>query len=231
MRIRWTGLDRAKSAPVFDGRTVVGVVLVAIALAGGLVLARASRATVPVLAAARDLRPNAPVSPTDFDVVEVRAPERQADLLIRSDLVGTITDVVAARTIRQGELLRKSDFSTRPTPMREVSFAVASDSSLQGRLAAGDRVDVVATLAKGSPDSRSIVVARNSEVVVAPEGSEATGGLTSSSGGVVTLSVESREAMSIAFASHNGEVNLIRTTGTDHPLPAEVDGESIGAAR
>lgn len=222
---------KIKSIPAFDKRTVLGVLLIIAALVGGVTLAKASRVTIPVLAASRDIRANVAMTPSDVEVVEVRLPDQQARRLLMAASADEMTSVITSRAIRAGELLRQSDFARRPNPLREVSFPVAPEASLQGGISEGDRVDVVATLAKGNPDSRTLVVARNAEVVVAPQSPDDADGMGSSTDGVVTVAVEAREAMSIAFVVHNGEINLVRSTGPEHPLPSEIDIETVGAGR
>ncbi len=217
---------------VSDSRLLLGVLLVCAALAGGIALARASGMSQTFLVASRDMPASAPLSFDDVDVAEVRLPPPQAAGLVTPSERESVSGLYTLRPLRAGELLVRSSLGEKQRPAREVSFAVPADASLEGRLRAGDRVDVIATLSKGTPESRTIVLARGAEVISPPGAAEDTAsGLSSGAAIATTLAVEGREAMAIAFAASNGDIALIRSNGPEYPLPGEVDSETVASVR
>lgn len=216
-----------------DSRLILGLILVVAALAGGTALAKASRTTRPVLVAAHTIRPNAPVAVDDFAIAEVRIPPAQSEFLVSATDRDSLTGLITTRALDEGELLTRSVLAQRARPKRQITISIPGESALLDQISIGERVDVIATLAKGSADSRTVVLARGAEVASTPPRAErgAMGAGAGSASEAITLAVEGREAMAIAFASNNGEIALVTSSGPEIPLPNEVNAETIASPR
>jgi Flp pilus assembly protein CpaB len=95
---------------------------------------------------------------------------------------------------------------------RELTIPVTPEHALGGDIRAGDRVDVFATFDKGTDVSRTITVARAAVVhgVLRSDGlfGQHAGGITG-----LTLDVQRDDAIAVAFAARNAELDVVRAHG------------------
>ncbi|GAA5039212.1 SAF domain-containing protein [Microbacterium fluvii] len=117
-----------------DIRFVLGLVLIAVSIAGVWFVVTAARQTVPVFAAARTIVPGEALTSADFDVVEVALGQLSGAYL---DPVSFEDGAVAVRTISRGELV--------PT-----SAVGATDAAATTRVVVRTSVDVPVSVATGS---------------------------------------------------------------------------------
>jgi len=131
-----------------DPRLVVGVVLVALAVAlGSWAVSSASR-TVPVWAAAGPLTPGDPLTPDTVRVVEVRLGEGADRYLPAGQPLPQ--GLVVARTVDDGELVPRSALG-EAAALDLRSVAVPVDGALSDRVRKGSVVDVWFVPDAGAP--------------------------------------------------------------------------------
>lgn len=213
------GLRRVRAKPLrrLDGRLVVGVLLVVVSVTGGLALFSAADHTVPVMSAARDLPAGHVLTSSDLRVTRVRADANVLDGLVpgsRRD--ATVGRVLLAAVTRDG-LLANAVLGRDAAAGREMTVPIMPEHALGGALRIGDRVDVLATFNKGARDARTLTVVHDAQVVdtVRTKGilGEHAGDLSA-----LTLSVQPDDAVYLAFASHTGELDVVRADGASSPL-------------
>lgn len=215
-----------------NARVVVGMLLIAVAVGSGFVLSGGGDSSIAVLAAARDLAVSAPLSLEDFTTVSVTVPESSRGHLIPASEAAIAAGLHPLRPLKAGELVTRGAFSKSPAPFQEVAVTIPPGAPLDARLVAGDRVDVVATLGKGSIDARTVVLARGAEVVEFSTDDDSSS-LTSASSQQVVVGVKPVEALAVVYAMHNGDLALIRAAASSLtlPLPAEVNSENLGGGQ
>jgi Flp pilus assembly protein CpaB len=209
-----------------DTRLVVGLALVLVAVVGGLRLAAAADDTVAVLAAARDLPANHVLQASDLRVARVRASGGVLDGLVRA------TDLVDARgrvllyPLRADGLLTSAGLVAAPSEGREITVPVTPEHALGGRIQPGDRVDVLGSFDEAGRTARTLTVARGAEVVelVRAEGlfGQREGELSA-----LTLSVTADDAVPLAFAIRNAELDIVRTSGAERTGRSSFDATEL----
>ncbi|MFN2488806.1 MAG: RcpC/CpaB family pilus assembly protein [Actinomycetota bacterium] len=199
-------------------RSVLGLLLFAIAFLAGQRALEGARTTVPVWRAARDLAANTELSTADLAPVDVKLP---VDLL--EHYAGTSVDVsggVLTRPVRAGELI-PLDWISRgvaATAGRTMTIPLSSEPAAGGALREGDRVDVLATFDAGDTRARTIPVVREVEVVelittagLVVEGESLVG---------ITMAVTPQESARLAFAVRTGEIDIARVETAIESQPA-----------
>jgi Flp pilus assembly protein CpaB len=197
-RVRWSRWSRAH----------IGIVATGL-VAGALNLAALTErdASVSVLVAVRSLQPGARLRPGDLSVTQVDA---------RSPLLRTLLPAGDERAdgwlvphgLRAGEAVRLSDL--RPPAWaqgrRAMSVPVEAEHAVGGALRAGDLVDVV-----GIAEGRASWVVLGAEVLDVPELD--TGGLGAVTAYSVTIAITEAQALRLALALREGQVEVLRSTG------------------
>lgn len=200
--------------PRVDTRLVVGILLVAVSIVAGLRLSARTDHSVSVLAATRSLAPGHVLSAQDLRPARVAS-----DVGALRGFVSTAAASPVGRTVRApiaaGALVPRTALASTAPRGRDVTIPISSEHALGGALAAGDRVDVLATFDKGTEAARTLTVATGARVVdvVRSDGlfGQKEGGLTA-----LTLAVAPDDAVYVVFASRNGEVDVVRAaTGGD----------------
>jgi Flp pilus assembly protein CpaB len=146
----------------------------------------------------------------DLRSVAIDLPADQAAHAIRSD--ESLAGAVALGPIRQGQLLASSDVlraatATGVEPVRELSIPVSTERALDGRVASGEIVDVLATTGTGV-DAATELVANDVRVlsVSSPDDSLARAGIV-----VLTLAVpDDATALALAHAGATGDLSIVR---------------------
>jgi len=220
-RVRWSRWSRAH----------VGIVVTGL-VAGALNLAALHErdASVPILMAARTLEPGARLGPGDLAIAQVGAGTPLLDALLRAGDERAAGWLVP-HGLRAGEPVRLSDL--RPPSWAEgrraMSVPVEAEHAVAGALRAGDRVDVV-----GVADGKASWVVLGAEVLDVPE-EDLSGGLGSVAAYAVTIEVTEAQALRLALALRDGEVDVLRSTGaaavaapdaTAQTAPQEADDDA-----
>jgi Flp pilus assembly protein CpaB len=162
-----------------------------------------------VLVAAHEIRAGQTVRRADF---RGEAVTMSPALLATVVPVGDTSDVVnrvAATTIEPGELVNRRNLRVRAARhgRRAMSIPIDPSRAVGGRLAAGDRVDVLFA----GEQAVSIIVA-DAEVLAVDE--RGRGGIgESTSPFTVTIAVSAAQSQLVAAAIADGDVSLALTTG------------------
>ena len=207
----------ARPAGIPGVRAVVGGLLVA--LAGVGTFASWQQASGPpdrsYAVAARPLRPGDPVTAdaVRFEPIDLPGGVASAAFQAPADLEGR----VLVAPVAEGELLQRGVLSDQgeAAPAAEVSLTLARERAVDGRLQAGDTVDVYATHGDGTS-----LVAEAVRVVTVSEAGGSFGGQEVT----VTLALTDRSRrVPVIHAARAGEVTLVRTTHLPRaaPDPAE----------
>ncbi|MGZ4688637.1 MAG: RcpC/CpaB family pilus assembly protein [Acidimicrobiia bacterium] len=192
---------------------VVGLLLVALAVLGGLRLAATSDHTVAVYAAARDLPADHVLIAGDLRPTRIHV----SDDVLASLVPATADRLPARRVLRfpltEGALLPAATLRAHASDGREITVPIASAHALGGSLEPGDRVDILGSFDKGTEDAKTLTVAARARVVevVHADGlfGQREGELTA-----LTVSVAPDEVVFVAFAIRNGEVDVVRASRT-----------------
>jgi hypothetical protein len=217
-----TNRSHALRLPKIDTRVVVGLLLVALSILGGLRLASTSDNTVPVYVAAKDLPADHVLTPGDFRITRIHA---SADTLAGL-VVATKGSPPVHRVLRfpvaEGGLVATSTLGGVASRGREITVPIGSDHALGGALEVGDRVDILASFDKGTEDAKTLTIASGAQVVdvVHADGlfGQREGELTA-----LTVSVAPDDVVFVAFAVRNGDVDVVRANGTEHRARSSFD--------
>jgi Flp pilus assembly protein CpaB len=145
---RWTRLTAPGRV---DGRMLLGVVLVAVSVIGGLLFWGSARETVPVLVAARDLPAGHVVERDDLSVTRLKADGTLAPLTISEAELDSVVGRTLGSAVHAGELVVKPDLAEGVLiGSKEVAITipVEADAVYPG-LRQGDSVAMLATPAEG----------------------------------------------------------------------------------
>jgi Flp pilus assembly protein CpaB len=195
---------RELSIPTVDRTRLLGLALAALAAVLVLVLTQPAP-TVPILVAASPLQPGQPLSSTDIGVRYVDS----AEGLVEGASLGELEDWTVRVSIAAGEpllpsLLQPPELIAAPNV---VALSLDRSHAVQGRLVAGDRVDVYRTT-EASFDQPAVTELIASAVYVV-EATIDDGGIN---GGSVELllAVDDDLAAVIVAADRNASVDLVR---------------------
>jgi Flp pilus assembly protein CpaB len=172
---------------------------------------RAADRTQPVLVAAHDLAPGTVIDDGDVRVARVHAGGPVLATLFGPRDLPRLRGQVVTGNVASGALVARTDVRAVGSPgvTRVMSFPLPRARAVGGKLAPGDRVDLVA-VDRGS--GRAGYVLTDAEVIAVdgPGG----GPLGRASDDVtVTLAVGGEDAPRLAAALEAGTVTLVRATG------------------
>jgi Flp pilus assembly protein CpaB len=212
--------------PRIDTRLVVGLLLVALSVLGGLQLASTADDTVAVYVATRDLPADHVLTRDDVRITRIGASESVLDGLVparRPPPTGHALRVPVA----EGGLLADANVGAARAVAagREISVPIAADHALGGALAPGDRVDVLGSFDKGTELAKTLTVAKDAQVVDVVT-SDGLFGQREGELSAITLSVKPNDVVLVAFALRNGEVDVVRAArpGTSARSRFDVSG-------
>lgn len=205
----------AVALPRMDLRLLAGLLLVAVAVAGGLAFWNAARVTEPVVVAARDIPAGHVIERSDLALAEARLEGPLASLAFGEADLSTIVGGTAAGAIHDGELVVRPDLGTGPLIGADdvaVTVPVAADT-VYPELRPGDVVAVLATSERGKPQSRTVTLLERATVFsVVIEASRVSLGNDGDEAGRpanVTLVVPRSEAERVAHALVNETLTLV----------------------
>lgn len=174
----------------------------------------------PVLVAAHELAPGHTVTADDVRVVRVNVGASVwSTLLARAD-AASLPGKVVAEPVHAGMLVPRRAIGTADAnnAVRVMSFPIARAHAVDGKLTAGDRVDVIAVERTGG---RAGYVMTGAQVVAAD--TRDGGPLAGANDDItLTLVVDPAVAPRLASALETGTVSVVRATGAP---PLETPGE------
>lgn len=186
---------------------VVGVVL-------SFAVLRQREGDTAVLVAAREIRAGESVAPADFRSVRVTMTHDVLSTVVAANQRGRVHGRIAGSTIAEGELVTRRLLRPRAAPhgLRSMSIPIDPARAVGGRLAAGDRVDVLFA----GDRAVSIIVADAEVLAVDARGHGGIG--ESASPFTVTIAVTAPQSQLVAAAVADGGLSLARTTGAESAL-------------
>lgn len=221
--------SRAWSAPRVDLRLLVGLLLVAVALAGGVTYTNQLRITEPVVVSARTLPPGHVITAGDLVLSEARLEGALGALALGEADLTALMGRTTAQTIHEGALVLRSDLGSGPAlGSDDVAVTVAVDAdSVFAQLRRGDIVTVLETTAPGQAQSQTDMLLERATVYhVAAEASRVSlgGGAAEAEGRItnVTLVVPRSEVERVTHALVNGRLTLALAPaepGVSEPTP------------
>ena len=204
-------------------RTVLGVLLVGISVAGGYSVLEAAERTTPVWVTAHELPSGTVISSDSLHVEHVQlSPKLRSEYVTTSE---SIDGLVITKPLGAGELVPQGWIATEgATPGRSITIPIDPEHAVGGLLRPGDAVDLFATFNSGDIEARTVTLARAVEVMDVVS----AGGLVMGDESVVglTISVAPAESKRIAFASRNAQLDVVRV---DDPS-ARADGSVVTEA-
>jgi pilus assembly protein CpaB len=179
---------------------------------------RAADRTRPVLVAATDLAPGTVIGNGSVRVAHIHADDAVLSSLVDGKSLERVRGQVANAPLRKGSLLSRD--AVRPAASgaatRVMSFPLARARAVGGKLASGDRVDV---LAVEHDTGRSGYVV--SGVTVVGVDGRGSGPLGTNNDVTVSVAVDPESAGRIASALEVSAVTLVRATGAAPARTAE----------
>lgn len=196
----------------------------AVSAAATFSVASSHRTETSYVVAAKPISAGERLSARDFRTEPMRLPIALSGRFTFAS-TAALAGTVAVVPLGPGELVQAGDVVSSSAPgARIVSFPVDPARALNGALAYGDRVDVLATYGSGT-SATTYPVVRSAKVLAL---SNPSGGVFGSgSSMVVTLAVHSPSSLlALAQAVNAAQVLLVRTTG-DAPAayPAAAQGQ------
>jgi Flp pilus assembly protein CpaB len=219
---RHTRVSRGHVVMVVAG--VVGVVL-------SFAVLRQREGATGVLVAAREIRAGESVAAADFRIARVTLTDDVLATVVPAADRSRLRGRIAGATIAAGELVNRRTLRPRAAPhgLRAMSIPIDPARAVGGRLAAGDRVDLL----YAGDRAVSIIVADAEVLAVDARGHGGIG--ESASPFTVTIAVTAPQSQLVAAAVADGGLSLARTTGATsargtQPQPLERVGAADGTA-
>jgi Flp pilus assembly protein CpaB len=191
------------------------MVLAAIlAFATNVMVLRNQEKTRPVVIAAGSLDAGRALSPADFKLAEVDLDDDVFATLIPWEQVASLNGMIAARNIEAGRFVLSSDVRSAAAPgeLRAISIPIDPEHAVGGDLRAGDRIDLIAVV-----DGSSSYVLSGVEVLAVP--AESRGSLTATNSFFLVVAVDADQALAVATAIRQGQVEVVRSTGAEAVAP------------
>ncbi len=208
---------RSWALPHLDPRLLIGMLVVVVALIGGVTLINGFRVTEPVVVAARTLPPGHVIVRGDLTTSEARLEGALGALAVGEAEIATLVGRTTNQTIHAGALVVAPDLGSGPAlgPGEvAVTVAVGADTVF-AQLRRGDEVAVVETTEPGRPGSATALLLERATVyhVAADAGRLGIGGGAASEedGRIanVTLIVPQGDAERVVHALVNGRLTLV----------------------
>jgi Flp pilus assembly protein CpaB len=211
-------------------RLSTGHVVMVVAGLGGMVLTlaalRADTGGAGVAVASRDIRPGEVIAARDFHVEHIRADHTLLSTIVGQRAAASLRGQIAVTSIADHALIPRGAVRPRAARagLRAMSIPLDPSVAVSGRLAAGDRVDVLAADQKGA----AIIVA--DAEVLGVDARERGGIGESSSPFTVTIAVDAPQSMLVAAAIADGHISIARTTGARPSTASPTTATTVGPA-
>lgn len=206
----WSRLSRAH---------VAALLTAAVAGALNVVALQQGDVRTPVLVAAGDLKAGSALDDAAVRTAMVSADPSLLGALIGGDRLPERRGWLLTRPLRSGEPLRWSDLRDPAARhgLRAMSLPVEPEHAAGGTLRAGDRVDVI-----GVREGQAFWVLSDVEVLDTVDRA-AEGALAAPRPYALTLAVTEEQALRLAWALHDGAVEVVRSTGA----PGLAQGQAV----
>jgi Flp pilus assembly protein CpaB len=170
--------------------------------------------TTQFVVARSDIAPGTVVTNEHVGLVAMSLPDLQSSQAFNGTEDGLVLGSVAIQAVGGGELLQRSDLRVGPASdaaaSTEISFEIDTARALNGKLQAGEHVDLIATFGSGLTATTEQVLSGVRVVAVDRESNSslATDQI------VITLALDrSADAVAVARAIDTGKLTLVRAAG------------------
>ena len=226
-----------------DRRVLVGLFIVVATLGGSIAAWSGATAGRSVLEATRALPAGTVLTADDLTIASVRVDDDvYAGLLPAADRTATI-----GRTLGEAApahaLLARTEIASQPMlgpDEMELTIPVTPQTALDGQLHPGDAVALLWTQGKGTPQSKTTILVDRAMVrSVGYDAATASlnagtpdGGAAGRSISAVTLVLTRSQALAVAQAKWNGDLDVARVTAaTSAARSAGTGGPTTGAGQ
>jgi pilus assembly protein CpaB len=205
---------RGPLRPGLGGRVSRGHVVMVVAglvgVVGSFAVLREADGAARVMVASHEIRAGERVSADDFRSEAVTMSGPLLATVVRARDVDDVVGRIAGMTVAEGEMVSKRMLRPRSARagQRAMSIPIDPARAVGGRLAAGDRVDVLFA----GERAVSIIVADAEVLAIDARGRGGIG--ESASPFTVTIAVSARQSQLVAAAVADGNISLARTTGS-----------------
>ena len=203
------GVPRRKVTARFSSGHLVMVVAGLLGMVLGVAALRHDPGGVEVAVAAHEIRGGETVNAGDFRTERVQMGRELLATFVRARDVRGLRGRIATSTIASGEPLIRRELRPRAAKagLRAMSIPIDPARAVGGRLAAGDRIDVLF-----AGDREVSIIVRDAEVLAVD--AKGRGGIgETSSPFTVTIAVDARQSQLLAAAIADGDISIARTTG------------------
>ncbi len=203
------GAPRRKLTGRFSSGHLVMIVAGLLGMVLGIAALRHEPGGVEVAVAAHQIRAGESVTAGDFRSARVQMQQRLLVTFVRARDVGQLRGRIATTTIESGEPVIRRELRLRAAKagLRAMSIPIDPSRAVGGRLATGDRIDVLF-----AGDREVSIIVRDAEVIAID--AKGRGGIgETSSPFTVTIAVDARQSQLLAAAIADGDISLARTTG------------------
>jgi Flp pilus assembly protein CpaB len=185
---------------------------------------RADEAGTAVAVATHEIRAGEVIRARDFRVTEIRAGRDLVSTLVGGRAARGLPGEIAVATIAENAVIPRGAVRAPAAGagLRSMSMPIDPAMAVSGRLAAGDRIDVLFT-----DHAIASVIVTDAKVLAVDE--RGRGGIgESSSPFTVTIAVNATESLLVAAAIADGHISIARTTGA--PSSQGTPPQSVGRA-
>ncbi|MEX1007213.1 MAG: Flp pilus assembly protein CpaB [Acidimicrobiia bacterium] len=203
------GVPRRKLTARFSSGHLVMVVAGLLGMVLGIAALRRDPGGVEVAVAAHQIHAGETVTAGDFRTERVQMGRELLATFVRARDVRGLRGRIAAATIESGEPVIRRELRPRAAKagLRAMSIPIDPARAVGGRLAAGDRIDVLF-----AGDREVSIIVRDAEVLGVD--AKGRGGIgETSSPFTVTIAVDARQSQLLAAAIADGDISIARTTG------------------
>ncbi len=181
-----------------DIRLWAGLLLMLLAVAGGLALWKAADTRVPVVVATHDLAPGTLIQPADLQVAREGLDPQLRSLVVPAESLNGVTGRALSERVPAGGLILWSAIRPGPAvPNGSVALGLllTPEAASGQKLGANDLVDVFATYDKGQASQRTLRILTAVQILSAQEAPPQT-----SARGTVLLSLALTPAQATQLA-------------------------------
>jgi len=204
-------LPRPKRNPLsrITASHLLMVLAAVLAFATNVMVLRSQDETRAVVVAAQSIEAGRTLHAIDFAQAEVDVEDELFLTLTPWEQVGALHGMVAARPIEAGGMVVAADVRSPSAPdsLRAISIPVDVEHAVGGNLVSGDRIDLIAV----TEDSAGYVLV-GAEVLSVP--APGRGSLTGAGGFYLVVAVDAEQALAVAAALRQGQVEIVRSTGS-----------------
>jgi Flp pilus assembly protein CpaB len=204
-----------------DARVPISILVLLAAVAGAMAFFTANNDTRSVLVATHELPAGATLTASDVAIAHVRVDDSLYGAALHEQALTQLVGKQLAEPVHAQQMLVQAQISTRPVigpNEAAMTIPVNPTTAIAGRVRAGDSVQVIATLNKGKPETKTAVVLPRVKVYDVAFDQRPTAINTGGSGSAnaqqgqvsaVTLILSPEQAVQLSAARWNGDLDVV----------------------